>query len=399
MSRVFVLTWVAYASYYLTRKNFSVSKSAIEDAFGLDPRALGLIDTGYLAAYAVGQFAMGLLGDRIGSRRLVGVGMIVSAALTATAGASGTVIAIALCLGANGFAQASGWPGTVKALTPWVDPARRGRVMGMWSTCYQVGGLVAGAVASYLVKHAGWRAAFVIPALWVAVIGGLILVALPEARPAAGAERAAARRRLLASPSVWALGLAYFCLKLIRYSLLFWLPYYLERSLGYARGIAGYQSLSFEIGGIAGAIAIGAVSDRWFGGRRGLAGLGGCLGLAAALALYVLVSRVGAFANFAAMALVGFLLFGPDALVSAASAQDLGGREASATAAGWINGLGSIGAVLQGVLTAEVSARFGWDALFYVFVALALLAALAMVPRVLAERAAMPQKRPRAQSG
>jgi sugar phosphate permease len=114
----------------------------------------------------------------------------------------------------------------------------------------------------------------------------------------------------------------------------------------------------------------------------------GCLGLAATLLLYLQIGRAGAAANFAGMALVGFFLFGPDALISAAAAQDAGGRAGTSTAAGWINGMGSIGAVFQGVLTAEVSRRLGWDALFVLFVALSLLAALALLPRALAERGA-----------
>jgi sugar phosphate permease len=385
-ARVFAITWLAYASYYLCRKNFSVSKTALEDQMGMTKRVMGMVDTGYLLAYAVGQFVMGVLGDRLGPRRLVGVGMILSALLVAVAGSLTAAVGIAVAFTLNGFVQASGWPGTVKAMTPWFGSEERGRVMGLWSTCYQVGGLASGALAAWLVKQAGWRSAFFVPAAWVALVGGLVLLALPEADEGPAAARSDAQKRLVQSPAVWALGASYFCLKLIRYSLLFWLPYYLERSLGYERLNAGYQSLSFEIGGVLGAVGVGFLSDRVFSGRRGMAGLLGCLGLAASFFIYATVARMGVAANFAAMALVGICLFGPDALISAAAAQDLGGKEASAAAAGFINGLGSVGAVLQGVVTAEVSERYGWDALFQVFVWLSVMAALLLVPRVLEER-------------
>ena len=46
-----------------------------------------------------------------------------------------------LAFAVNGLLQSTGWPGTVKAMTPWLAAAERGRVMGLWSTCYQVGGL------------------------------------------------------------------------------------------------------------------------------------------------------------------------------------------------------------------------------------------------------------------
>jgi sugar phosphate permease len=337
-------------------------------------------------AYAVGQFAAGALGDRIGPRRLVGAGMIASAVLTAWSGASATALGLALSLTLNGAAQATGWPGTVQAMAPCFGREQRGWIMGLWSTCYQVGGLAAGALAAALLKGIDWRAAYTLPALWVALVGGLVLVALPEAPRVADGERRAARTRLIRDPVLWSLGLAYFCLKLIRYSLLFWLPFYLERSLGYARGVAGYQSLAFEVGGIAGAVLLGFVSDRWLGGRRGLAGLLGCLTLALALLLYLAVGHLGPGWNFAALAVVGLTLIGPDALLSGAAAQDLGGPAAAATAAGFVNGMGSVGAILEGVITAEVSVRLGWSALFWVFFGLALLAALACIPCVRAER-------------
>src|SRR5688572_5966895 len=52
---VFGLTWVAYASYYLARKNFSVVKARLSTDLGLTKTQLGDIDTGYLAAYCAGQ--------------------------------------------------------------------------------------------------------------------------------------------------------------------------------------------------------------------------------------------------------------------------------------------------------------------------------------------------------
>jgi sugar phosphate permease len=191
---------------------------------------------------------------------------------------------------------------------------------------------------------------------------------------------------MLRVPAVWALGGAYFGLKLIRYSLLFWLPYYLHTALGYDEGAAGYLSTSFEVGGIVGAVATGWVSDRWFPERRALLTAPMIFALAFALWLYQAVGDIGMVPNALAMALVGFLLFGPDALISGAAAQDLGGGRAAASAAGIINGLGSIGAILQGSLTATVSATWGWNALFWVFVVLALVSGFALLPLALRRR-------------
>ena len=426
--RVAILTWVSYASYYLTRKNFSVVKTRLESELSFSTSALAGIDTAYLGFYAVGQFINGALGDRVGARRMIAVGMLASAAASLALGFSTTFAAFMVFFGLNGLFQSTGWPNNVKAMAPWFPARSRGKVMGFWCTCYQVGGIAATALATVLLVKVGWRWAFRVPAIWVAIVGVLILwflVEKPQDRglppidaqdetagqeaPQAGDEANAdnldtidpseegtsssdtpnTRTGFLAmvrEPMVWSLGGAYFGLKLIRYSLLFWLPFYLEK-IGYSEGTAGYLSTSFEAGGIVGAIAVGWLSDRYFPGKRARMLVPMLVALAGALTIYRFVSTAGIVPNAISMALVGFLLFGPDALISGAAAQDVGGRESAASAAGIINGVGSVGGMLQGAVTAGVTAIWGWNALFVVFIVLALVSAAALVPMALREAA------------
>ena len=70
-ARVLALTWLSYASFYLCRKNVSVSKTALQGALGFTVDQLGWVETGYLAAYALGPFTLGALGDRLVPRRLL----------------------------------------------------------------------------------------------------------------------------------------------------------------------------------------------------------------------------------------------------------------------------------------------------------------------------------------
>jgi MFS transporter, OPA family, sugar phosphate sensor protein UhpC len=446
---VFGLTWTSYAIYYFARRPFPVAKATISSALGVTTAGLALIDTLYLAAYAAGQFGGGWLGDRIGARRLIGWGMIGSAAALALFGASSSTFAFAVLFLLNGLFQATGWPGNIKAMAAWFGEKERGAVMGFWTTCFQVGPLVATGIAVWLRDRYGWRWAFFGPAALVGLVGVAVLLLLHETpRPgdladAEGAEgdrtrgppelstaRAtsqatsdpngatpssakggaahpgakgdvarrgakgdaahpgdlaasrglvrAARTLALKNPVVWLLGLSYFGLKLVRYCIDFWQPFYLEKGLHYASGVAGYASTAFQFGGIFGAILVGAVSDRWFSHRRGAVAMVMTVGLALSLALYSVVAPYGLWANVAAMALVGFCLFGPDALISGVAAQDLGGPLAAATIAGFINGCGSVGAIAQGWLVAGVSTKWGWQAVFEVLMVLAALSSLAL---------------------
>jgi sugar phosphate permease len=388
------LTWVAYASYYFGRKGFSVVKSTLRRSLGVSEYALGAIDTLYLAAYAVGQFGSGYLGDRVGSRKLIGYGLLASAAACAAFGATNLTLLFGVLFFVNGLAQSTGWPGTTGAMAEWTTQRNRGTVMAFWCTCYQVGSIVATDFAAYLLKNHGWRAAFFGPAAWMLVVACLIFAFLKRgqsvdpgakssvADAAAGAAfRQAAQRAAYRNPVLWAYGASYFFIKYVRYALLFWLPYYLSSTLGYAPDRAAYVSNSFEAGGIVGVIAIGAFSDRVRTLSRAAVSISSLLCLALALIACVGFGQYLAL-TVATLALVGALLYGPDALLSGAAAQDIGGVAAAATATGLVNGVGSLGGILEGLTLPAVSAHFGWKAMFPLLASLALCAALALIPAV-----------------
>jgi sugar phosphate permease len=384
-----VLSYVAYATYYAGRKGFGVAKKLIERDLGIDRAGLAAIDTGHLAFYAVGQLTNGLLADRVGARKLVGYGMLASAAACLWFGASSSAAVLFVAFAVNGYAQSTGWPGTTRAVAEWTTSENRRRVMAVWATCYQLGGIGATALAAWLL-HFGWRSVFYVPALLLAAVGVLVLVALPSgsASPAredevSAAERIARRqavRDALRSKSLWCYGASYFAIKLIRYSLLFWLPYYLADDLGYPPAQAGYLSTAFEVGGILGVVGIGLFTHRARGVSRPALSSGMLATLAVMIFVYTKIAPLGLAANAAGLALVGMFLFGPDSLLSGAVAQDAGGPRAAATATGLVNGIGSLGAILQGALNAWVSRTYGWQAVFFSFVTFSIAGAVVLVP-------------------
>jgi sugar phosphate permease len=369
--RIFALTWLSYASYYLTRKNFSVAKTNVMAAAHLTKQQLAHIDTWNLAAYALGQFVWGHLADRFGPRRVLAIGMITSAALSVAFGHSSTLNAYMLIWALNGFMQASGWSANVKAMTDVPPLARRGVVMGFWTTNYVFGGLLASKVAEWSLAAGGIPGAFTIPAIIVAGVGLVILFFLPDTEPRnhsgsgpTRAERRAAWREVVLKPRVWILGTSYFFMKVTRYAFLLWLVFYGETFLHYPKSTAVNVSLVFEMGGILGAVSIGLFSDRVMGGRRFPVGIASLVCLGVALFAYGQASQSGIGANIACLAAIGFFLYGPDAILSGAAAQDLGGPVAAATAAGIINGMGSIGPALGNEFWTAYSTSHSWNAAF-----------------------------------
>lgn len=393
--KIFAVTWITYAGFYLCRKNFAVVKSPLKTEFGFDNLQLGLIDTAYLTTYAIGAFLNGVLGDRFGAKVTVGVGLVVVVITNYLFGYGSVLGFLMMLYGINGYAQATGWPGLVKTMANWFSVHERGIVMGWWGSCFEIGSAIATAVATWSLAHWGWRYSFFVPALLLTGITLLFFifqkdhpedVDLPDIETYRREDKnileekngrlpfKTVLRDVLSSSTVWICGASYFCLKLVRYALMFWLPLYMVERLGYKPDQAGYHSIIVEVGGFLGGLVAGYVSDKLFDSRRGPIAALMLFGLGLSIYAHTYLTLMGPLMNAVGMALVGFMIYGPDSILTGAAAMDFGTKEGASTAAGFINGMGSTGAALQGLIVGYVSQKFGWNYLFYLFIGLSFIA-------------------------
>ncbi len=381
--RVFAATWLCYAGLYFARKPFFIVKADLGDRLQLDASALGRIGSVYLIAYTIGQFVAGGLGQRLGARKLLALGMVAAITASIAFGFSTTALGLSIWMAINGLAQATGWSGAVGNMAQWFQRSERGTVMGLWATCYQVGGVGANAMAAWLLVRYGDRAAFFAGAL---VLTGVLLFFLgnqanrpsdkgfedfPEepAPDAAAASSAQADGPAAADAtpdadaaandpgwsrqtwiSVLLVGGFYFFVKFIRYALWSWAPYLLRRNFGLDGDDAGYLSTLFDLAGIVGVIGAGWLSDRYFAGRRASVSLYLLLGMVLSTLLLATAGAHDVTLFAISISLCGLCLYGPDALMTGAGAMDIGSRRGAILAAGIINGMGSVGSIVQELL-------------------------------------------------
>ncbi len=342
-------------------------KSALSDSLGLDTQALGEIGTAYLLAYAVGQFVNGALGSRVGARVLLLSGMALSLGTNVVFGMANGYWTLFAFMVVNGFAQATGWPSVVGTLGHWTRRAERGTIMGLWGTCYQLGGVFASGWAAYWLGRVGWRASFFAAAAVLLVVWFIVLF-FQRNRPedlglASLHGEVVVADEGRAAPSVWTrvmmfnvvlLGLAYFGVKFVRYALWSWAPYFLERSYGLAGDDAGYLSTIFDVAGFVGVVTAGFITDRLTGGRRAKVAFIMLLGMAGGCGLLYAFGAVSVTMFAICLAVVGFMLYGPDSLMSGAGAIEVGSVRTGLLVAALINGMGSVGAVIQELVVARV---------------------------------------------
>ena len=413
--RIFGVTWLAYAGFYLTRKGFSVAKLGLLDdpAVGLSPVMASNIDVAYSVAYGVGQFLWGMSADRFGPRRIVLGGLLASTAIAVAMGLSSTVVLLGIFFFVQGLCQSTGWAPLTKNMAFWFSSKERGRVMGLWCTNYAFGGLVASPLAGYLAYSVfdDWRWAFFSGAAVLLLISipfyflqrdrphdvGLEEieryhgepVAVVDAHNAPDEEKEGSWEfigKVFRSPPVLVMALVYFLLKPARYTILFWGPVIASQRLASESfALAATAPAAFEAAGLIAPIAIGFVSDKLFHARRFPACVLSLLLLAVVLSLFGPLTNSGSIGGMLlAFFLIGLFLFGPDSMLSATAAIEFGTKKGAGSAAGFINGWGSFGQILGVALPGYLMAWFpGTDTtviLFYGFSVATLVAGLLLLP-------------------
>jgi len=414
---LFVLTYLAYVAIYFARKPVSVVKSTLESEMGLSRAALGGIDTALLTAYAASQFMTGLIVKTFGRTLPLIFGYVACGALTAAFGFMSAAKHMSILWGLVGVFSASVHPLLVLFVADLFPASIRATAVGLWQTSQQVGGVAANTVASAVLGSKGWRSVFHVSGVTVAAFAPVLALALlsssaktPKAAAAAapakaskGARAPAAAKKAsvgpLSLPGLKSVGAAYTLVKMSRYCLMFWLPYFLTKQVGMSSQAAGTMAAIFDVAGVLGSIVTGLLCDGAFGGRMiatvlpFLAATGAAFGGWGAVCVAEKVSGKSLKSlHLAAMALVGFTIAGPDGVLGGAASRNLcdyAGMGAdvalAAAASGAVNGFGSVGSILQGGLTAQLVDAVGWSGLFFTLAAAMGLAAVAVLPAVLVE--------------
>jgi len=362
---------------------------------GADNYAFAKVLTVYSLFYMVGQFISGYFADKIGAKIVIAIGLTLIVTANIAMGFSANLGLFVIFMALNGLGQSTGWSGLVKIVSAHYKQEELGITMSWWTTCYVIGGFLAVVFATFwatdhsILPELSWRRIFWAPALVLLIIG-IIFAFMPVLPDKVSIKQELVAKALklrdqIAQPSyfiktisnsaTWIASITYFFIKLMRYAFLFWLPTYLTQSLKYTTEISGYTSSLFEIFGFAGVLIAGYVSDKIYHARRFPVASLMMFGLFIIMLLHFSLTTLGYWGNFIAIACIGLFLYGPDSIISGAMAVDLG-KEAAGTTAGFINGVGSAGQIVSPYVVAYVSARYGWEMLFKVFIVTSLISAL-----------------------
>lgn len=369
--------WITYGSFYFCRTNISAAIPGIEAEFGFSKAQIGLILGGLKLAYAIGQLVNGQLAEKIPPRKLLAVGMLVSALLNVLFGFGTALYFLIFIWACNGYFQALGWTPTMRVTANWFPVEKRGRAVGIIGTGYQATAAFTFVLAGFSAQHFGWRGAFYIPAVLFAISCVHMLLFMKEAPPQVdeldqGQETLSKIQQTgsigrnivltLSNPWLWLLALSLGLLNACRYGFLDWGLAHLIETRGGGIGKSALNYAVLPLGGIAGALLSGWVTDRWFGGRAApaIAVLLSALGLLTLVYSKVITSGGGLLFPLVLLVMIGFCIFGPQVLLVGTAPMDLARGGAAAAAVGFVNFVGYMGAFAGDYVTGHIVDAQGW---------------------------------------
>jgi len=245
-----------------------------------------------------------------------------------------------------------------------------------------------------LSSNAGaWRWCFWLPGI-IALIGALGIfvflrdtpksVGLPELENKTSAladdtnpeeYRRFVRKKVYGNKLIWILAFANFFVYVVRFSVLDWGPKFLTEARDMSYAYAGWTVAIFEIFGIIGMLVAGWATDKWFGGRAHRTCVFCMLGTALFMTIfYLLPGDVHPLVLICVLAMAGFFIYGPQALIGIAAANQAT-KKAAATANGLTGIFGYLSVFVSGLGVGVLVDHFGWN---YVFVGMIAMAVVGM---------------------
>lgn len=253
----------------------------IQPELGLTKMEVGL----FSSAIFVGSWGVllvaGAITDRVGVRRMISVGQVAAGSVMLTMAAAGSFVQALLVMFAVGMARGAIVPAASKAIMDWFPRSTRGSAMGVKQTGMPIAGILAAAILPALGLALGWRVAIALVGLLVIVAGGVTFALYRDPiRPGPVEAREEGMRanvgHLLRNPGLWTVSLMAVLFVSAQLAMIAYIPlYFMEVVLVSAvpdpstRIVAagGFLALC-QLGGIAGRVFWGVLSDRLFRGRR-----------------------------------------------------------------------------------------------------------------------------------
>jgi len=377
------MMWAAIAINYIDRTVLSAAAPRIQSDFHLSAVEMGVVMSAFFWSYALLQLPAGMLADRFGQKKILGLAVFWWSLATAVTGfATGfkSLVALRVMLGVG---EAGAYPSNAGIASRWFPRNERATVAGIFDSGSKLGGAVALPLIAVMLAVFDWKVTFAITGalgiVWC-VVWQFVFRDSPSKHPrvnaaelehirdglahnAADDKRSTVPwRKLFAHRNIWAMCIGFFMINYNSYFFITWLPTYLVKERGMGLMEMGIMaSLPLLISMFTEVLA-GWASDRVYSSGR--------LSLTATRKLFLIVGLVmassiglAAFAQSAVMAVV-LLCIAKSGMTVAASQvwalpADVAPKNMVSMVAGVQNSVSNMGGVVGPIVTGAIGGATG----------------------------------------
>ena len=429
--RTLIILMVGYALFYFVRKNFSIAMPALEAELGFSKTQLGIFLTLNGVIYGVSRLVNGFLSDRIRNKKgLMSLGLLLSALVNIAigfipsvnsffnvldAGGKATMGFIYLMGGLwliNGWLQGMGYPPCSSLMANWIKPSELATKQSIWNASHSIGAGLLGLLIAFILgrfTNSAWQWCFWVPAI-LAIMGAALIffgmknlpadVGLPTVHEMDASEghkeseeeketvkedpevtalvyKRCIKEMVIKNPIIWLLSVSDFFVYIIRFTILDWGSTILVQFKGMAESAAATTIGMMEIvGGIAGMLLAGWVTDKFFKGRAQRTSAIGTFMAALCLLLFWIAPKDSVFLTIFLIILSAFFIYGPQALLGIACSNQATNR-AAATANGICGVFAYLAPIVSGFVFGAITEKTGsWDMVFILSIAMGMVGTL-----------------------
>ena len=267
LTLLFFLTVVLF----IARQALSVMAPVLRTVFHLSNLEYGRIVSALGFGMMSGEFPVGALMDKLGSRLGLSLAVAWWSAATGSLALAGSGLSLGLSQFWKGTGECGAYSGGIKTITRLFKKKDRTLAIGIFNGGSVIGATIAPPLIVFLLEHYGFRVAFLVPTLagflWIPL--WWLLYKREPKMPTEGTIPKVSMREMLGSSSSWAVMLARFFIGPVMQFYWYWIPSYLYgvRHLSLTQiGVVGWIPFFLgDTGGVAGGWVAGLLHKRGVG--------------------------------------------------------------------------------------------------------------------------------------
>lgn len=243
----------------------------LRDELHLTYAQVGMLMAFFYIGVVSASIPFGWISDLLGERRALMVGLGIQGLFMICFAGSPAFWVGGVFLFLSGIGYSSVNPATTKGVMRWFPPQGRATAMGFKQTGIPLGGILAAAILPGLALSFGWRTSIILVGVISLIFIAVVRIGMPPAspnpdqRPEMGWTQL---RQVLSNRNILALSFMGIFLAGTQLSIVTHLVLFLKTQFLFSSVLAGVYLALLQVGGTAGRIGWGLISDFLAGGRR-----------------------------------------------------------------------------------------------------------------------------------